>query len=137
MGHGIPNIFYLLIGTPMLFFFWTSHVGEKETKGMFGWGENKEDGNMTFSLVWFKRENKRDRKWGEKYSIWVHIFLSSQFGSKTMLKRCCDVIYIVKSLYKYFHFITFTYLSLSLSLSLLHYTYHLINLLILSSLSLS
>ena len=41
---------------------------------MFGWGENRRIENrekkiewkMAFSTFWFRRENKRDIKWGKK-----------------------------------------------------------------------
>ena len=43
---------------------------------------------MTFSTVWFRRENKRDRKWGGKFSLQAHFFLSSQFERKMGRKKC-------------------------------------------------
>ena len=43
---------------------------------------------MTFSTVWLRRENKRDRKQGGKFSLQAHLFLSSQFWRKMGRKKC-------------------------------------------------
>ena len=37
---------------------------------------------MTFSIVWFRRENKRDRKWREKFSLWPTFFYPPNLGGK-------------------------------------------------------
>ena len=55
--------------------------------------ERKISWKMTFFIVWFRRENKRDRKYGGKFSFRAHHFLSSQFERKREEKVLNDVFY--------------------------------------------
>jgi len=44
--------------------------------------ERKIRWKIAFFTVWFRRKNKRDKKWGGKFSPRTHIFLSPQFAMK-------------------------------------------------------
>ena len=41
-----------------------------------------------------QKENKRDKKYGEKFSLQAHLFLSSQFERKMGRKKCWMIYFI-------------------------------------------
>jgi len=44
--------------------------------------ERKIEWKMLFSIIWLRKENRRDRKYGRKFSLLGPLFISFQIGRK-------------------------------------------------------
>ena len=53
--------------------------------------ERKIRWKMLFSTVWLRKENRRDRKQGRKFSLPSPLFLSSQIGRKMRREKYCEM----------------------------------------------